>query len=167
MGCHSLSHSWKQLKNMAATRGSAGWWQYAKVSPHGITERKRRTASYTWSVVLSYKLICMWAISFPLRYYLRNIVCEPGGWSRPVRECPRKVWRLGALRCNLRHFQFKKREIKCLENKTFSCIHLCAHKITCLWCYRSNCTHPKIDINNCENASKSDTIIQAQQKLKK
>ena len=50
----------------AATRGWAGWWQYAKFSPHGITERKRRTASYSWSVLLSYKLICMWAFSSPL-----------------------------------------------------------------------------------------------------
>ena len=52
---------------MAATRGWAGWWQYAKFSPQGITERKRGTASYSWSVLLSYKLICMWAFSSPLR----------------------------------------------------------------------------------------------------
>ena len=54
--CHSLNHSWWQLENMAA-RGWAGWWQYAKFSPHGITEKKRRTASYFGCVLLSYKLI--------------------------------------------------------------------------------------------------------------
>ena len=48
-------------------RGWAGWWQYAKFSPHWITERKRRTSSYSWSVLLSNKLICMWAFSSPLK----------------------------------------------------------------------------------------------------
>ena len=37
-----------------AARAWAGWWQYAQFSHHGITERKRRTASYSWSVLLSY-----------------------------------------------------------------------------------------------------------------
>ena len=51
-----------------AARGWAGWWQYAKFSPHGITERKRRTASYSLSVLLSYKPMCMWAFRSPLNF---------------------------------------------------------------------------------------------------
>ena len=54
---------------MAAARGWAGWWKYAKISPHGITERKRRAASCSWSVILPYKLICMWGFRAPLSRY--------------------------------------------------------------------------------------------------
>ena len=57
--------NWRTWLLAGATRGWAGWWQYAKFSPNGITEIKRRTASYSWSVLLSYKLICMWAFSSP------------------------------------------------------------------------------------------------------
>ena len=68
--CHSIwvtaDTNWRTWLLPGAARGWAGWWQYAKSSPHGITERKRRTASYSWSVLLSYKLRCMWAFSSPL-----------------------------------------------------------------------------------------------------
>ena len=57
----SLPPNWKTWLQPVAARGWAGWWQYAKNSPHGITKRKRRAASCSWSVLLSYKLICMWA----------------------------------------------------------------------------------------------------------
>ena len=57
--------------------GQVAWWQYAKFSSHGITERKR-TASYSWSVLLSYKLICMWAFGSPLRIQSKSIL--PVNW---------------------------------------------------------------------------------------
>ena len=60
--------SWRTWLLPGAARGWEGWWQYAKFSPHGLTERKKRTISYSWSVLLSYKLICMWAFSSPLRF---------------------------------------------------------------------------------------------------
>ena len=41
--------SWRTWLLPGADRGWAGWWQYANFSPHKITERKRRTASYSWS----------------------------------------------------------------------------------------------------------------------
>ena len=59
--------NWRTWLLAGAARGCAGWWQYAKFSPRGITEGKRRTASYSWSVLLSYKLICMWGLSSPLQ----------------------------------------------------------------------------------------------------
>ena len=62
----TVDSNWRTWLLAEATRAWAGWWQYAKFSPHGITERKRRTASYSWSVLLSYKLLCMWAFSSPL-----------------------------------------------------------------------------------------------------
>ena len=59
----SLPPNWKTWPQPVAFRGWAGWWQYTKISPHGITERKRSS----WSVLFSYKLICMWAFRAPLR----------------------------------------------------------------------------------------------------
>ena len=73
---------------MAATcRGWAGWWQYAKFSPHGITERKRRTAFFSWGVLLPYKLI-----SFTFKQYLgwiKEWICSNG----PITTCGTvKAW---------------------------------------------------------------------------
>ena len=58
--------SWKTWLLPGAARGWLRLLAIHKSSPHGITKRKRRTASYSWSVLLSYKLICMWAFSSPL-----------------------------------------------------------------------------------------------------
>ena len=69
----SLPPNWK-------TWGWAEWWQYAKISPHGITERKRRAASCSWSVLLSYKLICMWAF----RASFKNV---PRGRGLVTKKC--------------------------------------------------------------------------------
>ena len=65
----TVDSNWRTWLLAGAARAWAGSWQYAKFSPHRITERKRRTASYSWSVLLSYKLICMWAFSSPLIKY--------------------------------------------------------------------------------------------------
>ena len=59
--------TWKTWPHPVAGRGCTGGWQYAKISPHGITERKRMVTSCSWSVLLSYKLICLWAFRAPLR----------------------------------------------------------------------------------------------------
>ena len=78
---------------MAAASGWAGWWQYAKISPHGITERKR-AASCSWSVLLSYKLICVWAFSAPLR--LQGMKRLPNSYPKTTNQrfYFRNIWRL-------------------------------------------------------------------------
>ena len=48
-----------------------------KSPPHGITERKRRAASCSWSVLLSYKLIYMWAFRAPLKKNSKF-------WNKPI-----------------------------------------------------------------------------------
>ena len=78
----SLPPNWKTWPKPVAARGWAGWWQYAKISPHGITERTRRAASCSWSVLLSYQLICMWAFRAPLK----NV---PGGRDKWQKNVPR------------------------------------------------------------------------------
>ena len=91
--------SWRTWLLPRAARGRAGWWQYAKFSPHGITERKRRTASYSWSVLLSYKLICMWAFSSPLKFFKVPIPMKWCWWLIwPIQNDAKKLkndWNLG------------------------------------------------------------------------
>ena len=65
--CVTADSTWKTWPQPVAATGCPGGWQYAKISPHGITERKRMAASCSWSVLLSYKPICMWAFRAPLR----------------------------------------------------------------------------------------------------
>ena len=76
----SLPPNWKTWPQPVAARGWAGLWQYAKISPHGITGRKRRAASCSWSVLLSYKLIWMWAFRAPLKNVPRSDkeICRGG-----------------------------------------------------------------------------------------
>ena len=64
--------NWRAWLLAGAAWGRADWWQYTKFSPHGITERKRRTASYSWRLLLSYKLICMWGFSSPLMCHQKH-----------------------------------------------------------------------------------------------
>ena len=73
----SLPPNWKTWPQPVAARGWAGWWQYAKISPHGITERTRRAASCSWSLLLSYELICMWAFK----------KCAPGAGISDKKMC--------------------------------------------------------------------------------
>ena len=76
--------TWKTWPQPVAARVWAGWWHYAKVSPHGITERKRRAASCSWSVFLSYKLICMWAFRAPLKRNRRKTSYWGGIWGKTI-----------------------------------------------------------------------------------
>ena len=41
---HIVHFTYLALENMAAASGCPGGWQYAQISPHGITERKRMAA---------------------------------------------------------------------------------------------------------------------------
>ena len=41
-----------------------------------------RTASYSWSALLAYKLICMWGLSSPLTIYQRHLIRCIGGKSK-------------------------------------------------------------------------------------
>ena len=69
--------TWKTWPQPVAARVLAGWWHYAKISLHGITERKRRAASCSWSVFLSYNLICMWAFRAPLTFRYMSTFLKP------------------------------------------------------------------------------------------
>ena len=73
----SLPPNWKTWPQPVAARGWAGWRQYAKISPHGITERTRRAASCSWNILLSYELICMWAFE----------KCAPGAGISDKKMC--------------------------------------------------------------------------------
>ena len=85
----TADNSWRTWLLPGAAIGWASWWQYAKFSPHGITERKRRAASCSWSVLLSYKLICMWAFRAPLIL----MAAKSGLANSSFRICHKNIWR--------------------------------------------------------------------------
>ena len=93
----SLPPNWKTWPQPVAARGWAGWWQYAKISPHGITERKRRAASCSWSGLLSYKLICMWALRGPLKNVPRGRGLVTKKMCRGGQGLCKLVQKVGAL----------------------------------------------------------------------
>ena len=88
----SLPPNWKTWPQPVASRGWAGWWQYAKISPHGIIERKRSS----WSVLFSYKLICMWAFRAPLKNVPRGAGINDKNVPRGRGLC-KIVQKVGAL----------------------------------------------------------------------